>query len=149
MAFQLVQQQRAQYLRAIFDGIPLPSFIVDSDVRIQDLNTAAEEFLGGEPGAALHCRGGDAFRCLHAQPNGCGRSEACQECVIRNSVASALRGMNKVREPHQANLSTEAGVASLNLLVTASLLPYTEPAQALLILERGPDHRTHLASAQP
>jgi hypothetical protein len=33
--------EKRPYLRAIFDTIPLPTFIVDDDVRIQDYNAAA------------------------------------------------------------------------------------------------------------
>ena len=58
MACREKDEQKAQYLRAIFDAIPLPTFIVDSDVRIEDYNTAAEPFLGDEPAVTLHRRGG-------------------------------------------------------------------------------------------
>ena len=40
------QEQKAQYWRSIFDTIPVPTFIVDPELQIQDFNTAAESFLG-------------------------------------------------------------------------------------------------------
>jgi PAS domain-containing protein len=135
MCGQLKDEQRAQYLRAVFDTIPMPSFIVDEDCRIQDFNAAAERFLGSESASALYCRGGEAFACIHAGRDGCGKAEACSKCVIRQSVNRAMKGKATCREAHQAELRTSKGTTSIDLLVTTSLLPYTEKPRALLILE--------------
>jgi PAS domain-containing protein len=132
---QEIDEQRAQYLRAIFDAIPLPSFIVDADVRIHDFNTAAEQFLGPDPGSALHRRGGEVLHCIQAEMDGCGRAAPCQDCVIRQSVNQAMTGRATSRVMHQADLRTPQGTAAIDLLVSASLLPYTEPPRALLMLE--------------
>jgi PAS domain-containing protein len=135
MCGQEKDEQKAQYLRAIFDTIPLPAFIVDADCRIHDFNTAAEGFLGPEPALGLYRRGGEAFHCIHADAHGCGKSEACEDCVIRQSVNRALAGKGTSRELHQAELRTGRGTTSLDLLITTSLLPYTEEPRALLLLE--------------
>lgn len=131
----MTNEHRAQYLRAIFDAVPQPSFIVDADVAIRDFNTAAESLLGHEPAAALHRRGGEALHCLNSQSHGCGRSAACQNCVIRNSVRKALAGANTCRAWHRAQLCRDDQTAALDLLVTTSLLPYTASPEVLLILE--------------
>ncbi len=135
MTNQDIAEQKAQYLRAVFDAIPLPAFIVDSDVRIQDFNIAAERFLGPEPAAGLWRRGGEAFRCIHSEENGCGHSAPCGDCVIRNSVSEAMKGRSTCRAIHQAEVRTQSGTARVELLVTVNLLPYTDSPQALLILE--------------
>ena len=135
MLRQEQNEQKAQYLRAIFDTIPMPTFIVDGDVRIQDFNSAAEPFLGPEPAAALYRRGGEALHCLHAEPQGCGKAEWCKDCVLRDSVNKAMSGRGTHRAIHQAELRTRTGTQLVDLLVTTSLLPYTEPPRALLILE--------------
>lgn len=126
---------RIQYLRAVFDAIPQPAFVVDGDVRILDFNAAAELFLGEEPASALHQRGGEAFHCIHAQPQGCGRTEFCKGCVIRNSVNKALSGKGVCRELHLAELRAGRRIEPIDLLVTTSLLPYTSTPRVLLILE--------------
>jgi PAS domain-containing protein len=147
---QVRGELQAQYLRAIFDAIPLPAFIVDADVRIQDFNTAAEQFLGAEPASALYRRGGEAFHCIHAEMDGCGRSKPCRDCVIRRSVNGAMTGRATCRELHQAELRTRQGTAAIDLLVTASLLPYTEPPHALVILEDlGETTRIHKRGKAP
>jgi PAS domain-containing protein len=128
-------EQRIQYLRAIFDGFPVPAFVVDDDVNIHDFNTAAEALLGPEPATALFRRGGEALHCIHSEMHGCGKAEPCQDCVIRNSVRKAISTQATLREFHPAKLRTSTGVANIELLVTTHLLPYTEEPRVLVILE--------------
>jgi PAS domain-containing protein len=135
MCSQEWEEQRVQYLRTVFDTIPLPAFVVDADVRIQDFNTAAEVFLGANPELALHQRGGEVFHCIHAEENGCGKGARCKDCVIRNAVTRAMSGESTCREIHRAELRTPKGSTEIDLLITASLLPYTPSPQALLLLE--------------
>lgn len=129
------EEQKAQYLRAIFDTVPIPAFIVDGDVTVLDFNTSAERYLGPEPALALHLLGGEALHCLNAEHNGCGRSELCRDCVIRRSVGNAMRGRLTWRELHKAEVRSERGTTQIDLLVTASVLPYTQPPRALVLLE--------------
>jgi len=129
------QEQKVQYWRSIFDTIPVPTFIVDADVRIENFNTAAEPFLGPEPALALYQPGGEALHCINAERSGCGQSGPCEDCVIRNSVRRAISGRATRRELHTARLREEGEVHAIDLLVTTSVLPYTEPPRALLLLE--------------
>lgn len=140
-------EQRAQYLRAIFDAFPVAAFVVDNDVRIQDFNTTAEQLLGPEPAMALHRRGGEALHCIHAETNGCGKAEFCCDCIIRNGVNRAFATQETHRERHHAKLRTKKGVTAIDLLVTVSLLPYTEEPRALLILENAPPIRSRLKAS--
>lgn len=128
-------ERRIQYSRAIFDAIPVPTLIVDEDVRICDFNTAAEALLGSSPASGLHQRGGEVLGCLHAEASGCGKGEQCKDCVVRNGVRKALAGGAVYRERHLATLRRTGRHLNLDLLVTATLLPYTEFPQALLVLE--------------
>lgn len=134
-------EQRAQYLRAVFDAFPVPAFIVDNDVQVQDFNTAAEHFLGPDASRALHRRGGEVLHCIHAETNGCGKTDFCHDCIIRNGVNRAFAAQETHRERHHAEVRTKKGVTAIDLLVTVSLLPYTDQPRALLILEgAGPLH---------
>ncbi len=135
MNCQEINEQKAQYSRAIFDAIPLPAFIVDEDVQILDFNAVAEPLLGAEPASALFRRGGEALHCIHAEKAGCGKAKVCRDCVIRSSVNYAMQGGATSRTLHKAELRGSKGVVPISLLVTASLLPYTETPQVLLILE--------------
>jgi PAS domain-containing protein len=125
---------QAQYRRAIFDLIPSPAIVVDSDVRIHDFNTAAEILLGTESSKALSCLYGDAFHCLNAEA-GCGQSSHCSECVIRRSVRRALEGAEVHRDYCTVETKSDRQPDSTDWLVTAGLLPYANPPRVLVVLE--------------
>ena len=127
--------EKRQYLRSIFDTIPLPTFVVDDDVRIQDYNAAAGFLLGPKPELAFHNRGGEALHCIQAEANGCGRSEPCKECVVRNSVKAAIGGRVTHRETHKAEVRRQGNTVEIDLLVSATPLPDAEAPQVLLLLE--------------
>jgi PAS domain-containing protein len=135
MSSTLREEERALYLRAIFDGIPTPLFLVDEDVRIQDFNAAAEEFLGSESATALDELCGEVFHCINSEEHGCGKGESCHACVIRNSVKSAAAGKATHRKRHVAELRTPNRTVTQELLISATLLPYTETPRVLLVLE--------------
>ena len=128
-------EEKTQYLRTIFDTIPLPTFIVDEDVRIEDFNSAAESFLGPEPVVALHRRGGEAFHCLNAESRGCGKAEPCRDCALRNCVKRAIDGRATHQELITVELRNQQGSNPIDLLITANLLPYSESPRVLVILE--------------
>jgi hypothetical protein len=127
--------QDGQYLRAVFDASPLPTFVVDADIRIHDYNAAAAHLVGPEPELALHRRGGDALHCIHAEAKGCGQSEQCQDCVIRNSLKQTLESGKMHRQIHKAELRSRNETKVIDLLVTAAPLPGSEPPRLLLMLE--------------
>jgi hypothetical protein len=124
-----------QYLRTIFDVLPLPAFIVDEDVRIEDHNAAAAVLLGPEPEMSIHRRGGEVLHCIRSEPGGCGQSHWCKECVIRNSVKTALDGRVTHRKMHKAEIRRCGKIRAVDLLVTATPLLETEVPRVLLLLE--------------
>jgi len=132
------EEERALYQRAIFDGTPIPLFIVDEHLRIHDFNTAAEEMLGPESAMALDGQYGEAFHCVHAEPNGCGKVESCHACAIRTSVSSAAAGEPVRRKMYAAMLRTPNRNVTQEFLISATLLPFTETPQVLLALEYTP-----------
>ncbi|MBW2641061.1 MAG: PAS domain-containing protein, partial [Deltaproteobacteria bacterium] len=86
------------FLNTILDKIPFPILLMDDDVRIHEYNLAAISLFGIELGRVNRARCGDAFCCVYSMPDGCGESEACKECVIRNSVRKSYGGSKVVRE---------------------------------------------------
>ncbi len=81
-------------LVAFLDAIPSPVILTDGDVRIFEANRSARELLAGELERQLHPRGGEALHCVFARDaaNGCGTTEFCPACVLRNSVEAVKAG---------------------------------------------------------
>jgi hypothetical protein len=136
--------------QTIFDALPIPAFIVDSDVQILDLNASAQTFCGQTLNAVFRRRGGDVLGCLHSteKAEGCGHAPACQGCIIRNSVTECLTGQNVCHRLVKLQVSQGLQVAEIQALVTASPLPARGDATALLILEQIP-HLAEMRDVMP
>lgn len=135
MSDRKAEGQDGRYWRSVFDASPLSTFVVDADMRIHDYNAAAAHLVGPKPELALHRRGGDALHCVHAEAHGCGQSVQCQDCVLRNSVKRALEGGKMHRQIHKAELRGRDETRVIDMLVTATPLPGSEPPKVLLALE--------------
>jgi PAS domain-containing protein len=124
-------------LNAILEALPIAVFLVDADLRLHRLNTAAAQSLGLDASAVIRERGGDALRCLNAQgaPHGCGSSEACKTCLVRRSTAGAVRTGKRVQQTTRFEIAGPAGTVELTLKVTAAPLPYDDRQYVLLALE--------------
>lgn len=126
-----------KFLLDLINVMPLPVMVVDEDVRIQFANSEALALIGIEPKYIYQKRGGEALQCLHEKdvPEGCGKSEFCKNCIIRNSVVSSINGKKVHRKTAVMELVTGAGTVNINLLVTTAPLPNKGNGFALLILE--------------
>ncbi|MDD2336555.1 MAG: hypothetical protein PHD01_08245 [Geobacteraceae bacterium] len=120
-----------------FDAMPSPVFVVDEDVRIREYNVTASALLTSEKPEVLQMRGGEALRCVHHHDveEGCGRSEACSVCVVRNSVGKAFQGGSVVRSRQKMDLIRDDKVIEIYVLVTASPFVFQDTHFAILVLE--------------
>lgn len=116
-----------------FDAIPIPTFIVDDDVRIKDMNKAARVFLNEESESFRDRRGGEVLNCLRSfdVPEGCGNGPSCKSCSIRNSVQETLREGSVTRKRMAVQVKRDASFDELKLMVTAS--PYEKELVVLMI----------------
>lgn len=120
----------------LFNAIPLPIFIVDADVNIQYMNRAAIEAYGLSE-RFYNMRGGDALICINSTktPAGCGHSEECADCVIRNSVLEAFKGGRAYKRRMAMTTLKEGRKVYIQLLITTSPFFVGEDKYSLLILE--------------
>lgn len=114
----------ADFFQSILEALPIPTFVVDADVRIIHANPAALEFLQKYPDEILLHRGGEVLKCINSamSPGGCGRSENCRFCVIRGSVGESIHGGHVRRRKHVLKQSGDEGQKLVHLLVTTSPL---------------------------
>ena len=123
--------------RVLFDAMPMPVFVVDEDVTLLEYNAAAARLLGDDKQAVLRRRGGDVLHCLHAleAPGGCGRASACADCVVRQSVRSAVGGHPITRAWTSLETVVRGHCRSVDLRITARAFTYEAQKLVLLILE--------------
>ena len=131
------EQLSSGFLRAVLDAIPSPVFIVDNDFRILTYNPAAAPLLGETPSLELRMSGGEALHCIHSMETlaGCGHSEHCQTCVVRNSVQSSFAHRDVVRRKARMTLVGKNGDSEIYMLVTTAPLQHKGAMYVILILE--------------
>jgi PAS domain-containing protein len=124
-------------LREILDAIPSFVFVVDEDVRVLEYNAAAGGLLGIGRQKILLQRSGELLHCLHAteSPGGCGQSEACKSCVVREAVREAFGGTGSVRRRAKMDLLDEEKVNELYALITATPFVHDGRKMVLLVME--------------
>lgn len=124
-------------LRAILDAMPSAVFLVNRDLEIQDFNRAAEDLAPAGLTDMQTKLCGEALSCLrHTESqDGCGTTEHCEECVIRDTMTGAIQGERAVRRREVMHLHLAPKTSRAPLLVTAAPFEYEGERFALLVLE--------------
>jgi PAS domain-containing protein len=122
---------------SIFNVIPSPTFVVDGDIQIHEYNTAAATFLASDRAIILRRRCGEVFHCLHLfkESGGCGRTSFCKDCVIRNSVSTAVQGNKVVRRQYKLELIRDGKILEFYTLITTSPFMFQRKQLVLLVIE--------------
>ncbi|HLZ55164.1 MAG TPA: PAS domain-containing protein [Verrucomicrobiae bacterium] len=123
--------------RVLFDAVPAPVFVMDTDLRILDCNQAATRLIGKSRRFVKQRHSGEVLRCIHAAETkgGCGCAPACRDCVVRQCIRAASRGRRVVRQQAKMELLSKGGPAVVNLRVSCQPFTYGRSAFILLILE--------------
>ena len=75
----------------ILDLISEPVLLVDSQGIVKAANESGLHLLGKDRSVIEDQLGGDVFECAYAGlPNGCGKTEHCKTCAIRNVLMDTL-----------------------------------------------------------
>lgn len=120
--------------RAVFDALPFPAFVVDEDIKVLAVNSAARKLLGGEADTTLRLRGGEALHCINSG-DGCGRSAACPDCVVRRSVGFVMANRDAIRTRAPMELIRGGQVEGLHTLLTAAPIRYDDQPRVLIVIE--------------
>ncbi len=77
------------------------------------------------------------MHCINSKksPDGCGNSESCKKCVIRNSINSAFQDIETHRELHQLELVRNDTILTINVLISASPFEHEGKKLAVLTIE--------------
>jgi predicted amidohydrolase YtcJ len=88
-----------------------PVFVINSDGMMKAANNAGLKMLGKDMDEIEDALGGDAFECSYASlEGGCGNTEHCKTCTIRNAVMDTLstgRGYRNI--PAFQSINTSEG----------------------------------------
>jgi DNA-binding NtrC family response regulator len=130
-------EQQKHFFETLFQSIPSPVLVVDSQNRVRAANPLVEELFGLPAGAILGRLTGEALSCSNAlvPGNSCGVADCAASCPVRSSLLDTLVG-KQVRKVKAEFRSGPGGTGKdLQLLVSASPVEIGGEALSILILE--------------
>src|SRR5690349_5434331 len=87
-----------EFHEVVFEAIPSPIFVLDSNLRIIDFNSAAAGLAESAILEASRPAYGEVVHCIETEIAACGHAPGCHACVIRNSVREAFAGAQVCRK---------------------------------------------------
>lgn len=98
-------------VKELLDIIIEPVFVLDNQGIVKTANDSGLRLLGKDSGSVEGYLGGNVFGCAFANlPEGCGRTEYCKTCAIRNIVMDTLAfGRGYTNVPAFQNIRTPNG----------------------------------------
>ena len=126
-----------KYLKMILDAFPSPVLIVDRNLQIYDFNRAAADLVGKKPDILLRRLCGDLLQCIHAKRSkgGCGTTEHCKDCVLRQTAEAVTEGKSTTRRLAEMSIEKKGQTQEVWFMVSGSLLEYEGQKLALISLE--------------
>jgi PAS domain-containing protein len=123
--------------RRLMDAFPAAVLLVDKDVRVLLMNRAAKAYLATPEATLENLLCGDVLQCVHPREcdAGCGDTEFCAQCTVRQAVRAAVAGEEVLRWWGEMRLLREGKEQVLSLLVSVSAVEGEDPPLFLLVLE--------------
>jgi len=125
------------FLKTLFDAIPCAILILDSDRRIHAANDFFLRSHGGSGDAALKQRVGDMIQCANALKtvDGCGFSQECESCVLRNTALKAVSGDRIERKRARMEFVLDGSCVDLTFLISAAPFEHNGNRLAIVMFE--------------
>jgi PAS domain S-box-containing protein len=159
---QALADQRA-LLDTIYEQAPVVILLLDSELRVRKANRAATQVADRRDSDMPGLLCGDALCCVHAAESGggCGQTEHCPACVIRNTVTAQFsrdRPSDNVEvelvrggtwQTRSYLLSTAPVSVGGERLVLASLMDITRHKRAERALRQSEERYRSIVEASP
>lgn len=129
---ELLQQE--SFLSVLFDAIPIWTFVLDPECRVNAVNKAARHFIGCSQEESYLHRCGTVLGCIHHKddPRGCGYGPNCKQCIVRNTSLEAIKGKETQRTKGEIEFTSGQVI---NVLVSSSPFDYEGQKLAVTIIE--------------
>ena len=116
----LLEGDRPGGLRTLLEQFDMPVLAIDGDGRMRTANGRVEELLNKNLEEMENQLGGDFMECAYAHlPGGCGHTEHCPACTIRNAVEHTYEtGEPQSNLETTLNRRTETGIVPVQLWIT-------------------------------
>ena len=123
--------------KIILDSLPYGYQIIDEKGIIRSANNILKRMLGMGKGTIIGKATGEAIGCLNAfeSLSGCGSTDSCQECDVRNLIFKTFSEDQKKRGQAQIQLVINGQVRDLNLKLSTIPFKFNDRRFVLVIME--------------
>lgn len=131
-------QLKTLELDTVFENSPIINTLVDRDARILKINHSGLKFVGKQRNEVLGLLNGEVFNCVNAIGKGktCGKSPACNGCVIRNSINKTFQTGEDCYKVYGKFLGDIGnGLEQRHLLVSTSLINVEKSERVLVSMD--------------
>lgn len=111
-------------MREFLDQLGDPVFLVDGDARFIAANRQAQAMVGKDSSEIEGHLFGSIVACANSiLPGGCGTTEQCVACTIRQSVTAAVtQGKSRSRVPAYHDILTQDGISRRRFVISTERL---------------------------
>lgn len=122
-------------LQAIIDIAPTGMLLLDSELRIRQINRNLAQLVGKDACKMVNLRPGDAINCLSAVESvaGCGAGNACARCPLR-MVLNRVLAEGQTIQKQETNLTLLIDEHQTPLCLEISAVPITLEGQTLALV---------------
>lgn len=116
-------------------SLEIPTLLVDGDGRVDEVSPHVLSLLEKTQEEVANRLGGEVLDCVNAElPGGCGKTELCSACTVRNTITDTYRtGESHVRVPAALTVRGDGSSREMSFLLTTEkggdrVLVQIEPA---------------------
>jgi len=114
----LMARELGQPMQEFLDELSAPVLVVQDNARVISANAAARKLLSREQLEICGELAGDVIGCRHArEPGGCGRTQHCKSCTIRQCVTHTLNPGEACRKKAYADIGIVTGDRRVRFLI--------------------------------
>ena len=107
-------------LTNFLNTLGVPVILIDAQGTVCTASIQAQELLGRSMPQIQGRRGGEVFLCAYASlPGGCGNTDHCEACTIRNTVTDTYRtGASHCKTPVYVDRGAPGGTNRIGFLIS-------------------------------
>lgn len=112
--------EKGNSLDAFLNSFNEPILLASGNVEIEKVNKKVAQLINKDESSIYKLPAGNVFDCVNAGlPMGCGKTENCRECLIRNTVEDTYRtGKSQYGKLAKLNRTNGKGVVAFDLLIS-------------------------------
>jgi len=129
--------RNSNFAKNLMDALPFGLLVLDGEGYVHASNDQFHRVIGVSEREIRGKLNGEVLGCLNAyeNPGGCGSTNSCRDCDIRNLVLKALSSQKKQRSRANTQLVIDGQVRDLTLRIKAVPFSYMKELFIILLIE--------------